>query len=475
MPILRSAFSFADELQKNADKGPGLKDKLRFWKGSKRGGKVQVQEVEDGVQVTEEISGIVDKGKDNKKSGKEKHNEEEIPEIVDKGKDNTKSEKEKHNEEEIQTLRSRVDELQTNAGGVSGVDGKTTADDLPPSSPPDEPQTKADEPETKADKERERKDSPEEEKESLMDKKRKLEQEKGELRAQIVSIEKEMKSLKELIKEVRKRKNSPEEEKESLMEKMRKLKQKKGSVEKEMKSLKKLMKNVGKGKKSDQEVEEGKDNKKSGKENEEDELQIEMGRLQKENNELQVELKWRRTHRYADDITLNPDTAHPNLSISKDKKKITHETQPKTVRPTTERFDSTVSVLGSEGFSDGKHYWEVDVRSSTDWDLGVARKSIERKGKLSLSPKEGFWALGWSGRDYWAKTDPWTRVMVQKKPKKIGIYLSYQERQVTFFNVTDMSVLFTFNNCSFSEEVYPFFKNSHKETSMKIGSIREDE
>ncbi|XP_053865579.1 uncharacterized protein LOC128826357 [Malaclemys terrapin pileata] len=141
-----------DELQTNTDKGPGLKDKLRFWKGSKRGGKVQVQEVEDGVQVTEEISGIVDKGKDNKKSGKEKHNEEElqtlrseveIPEIVDKGKDNTKSEKEKHNEEEIQTLRSRVDELQTNAGGVSGVDGKTTADDLPPSSPPDEPQTKA--------------------------------------------------------------------------------------------------------------------------------------------------------------------------------------------------------------------------------------------------------------------------------------------------------------------------------------------
>ncbi|XP_034613302.1 butyrophilin subfamily 2 member A1-like [Trachemys scripta elegans] len=348
-------------------------------------------------------------------------------------------------------------------------------------------------------------DSPEEEKESLMEKmkevgkrKRKLEQEKGELQAQIGSVEKEMRT-----------------------------------VEKDMKSLKKLMKKVRKRKKSDQKVEEGKDNKKSkfelnglhkgvrlefainllngfkirhirrvyvcgdgaekhfcltnekcslflslhigGKENEEDELQIEMGRLQKENNELQVELKWRRTHRYADDITLNPDTAHPNLSISEDKKKITHETQPKTVLATPERFDSTVSVLGSEGFSDGKHYWEVDVRSSNDWDLGVAVKSIERKGKLFLSPKEGFWDLGWSGRDYWAKTDPWTWVKVQKKPEKIGVYLSYQEGQVTFFNVTDMSVLFTFNDCSFSGEVYPFFKNSHKKTSMRICSLREDE
>ncbi|KAM7134209.1 butyrophilin subfamily 3 member A1-like [Macrochelys suwanniensis] len=169
-----------------------------------------------------------------------------------------------------------------------------------------------------------------------------------------------------------------------------------------------------------------------------------------------------------DDITLNADTAHPNISIAEDKKSVKHEAQPQQVPPNPERFDSTVCVLGSEGFSSGKHYWEVDVGSSTDWDLGVARKSIERKGKLTLSPKEGFWALGLSGRDYWGKTDPGTRVIVQKKPKKIGVYISYEEGQVTFFNVTEKSVLFTFNDCSFSGEVYPFFKNSHKETSMKI-------
>ncbi|XP_065427016.1 butyrophilin subfamily 1 member A1-like [Chrysemys picta bellii] len=209
---------------------------------------------------------------------------------------------------------------------------------------------------------------------------------------------------------------------------------------------------------------------------ENDELKVQLNELKVQLNELKGQLKWRRAHKYADDITLNPDTAHPNLSISEDKKKFTHEAQPQKVPPTPERFDSTVCVLGSEGFSSGEHYWEVDVRSSNDWDLGVARKVIERKGKLPLSPKEGFWVLGWSGRDYWAKTDPWTRVTVQKKPKKIGIYLSYEEREVvTFFNVTDLSVLFTFNDCSFSGEVYPFFKNSHKETSMGICSIRGDE
>ncbi|XP_065426906.1 ret finger protein-like 3 isoform X14 [Chrysemys picta bellii] len=205
-----------------------------------------------------------------------------------------------------------------------------------------------------------------------------------------------------------------------------------------------------------------------------------LNKLEKENDKFRNELgnlleKMKELQKENEDITLDAGTAHPNLSISWDKKSLKHEAQPQKVPPHQERFDSTVCVLGSEGFSSGKHYWEVDVGSSTYWDLGVARKSIERKGTLSLSPKQGFWALGLNGGDYWAKTDPWTRVMVQKKPKKIGVYLGYQDRQVTFFSVTDMSVLFTFNDCSFSGEVYPFFKNSHKETTMRISSIKEEE
>uniref|UniRef100_A0A674JHX0 B30.2/SPRY domain-containing protein n=1 Tax=Terrapene triunguis TaxID=2587831 RepID=A0A674JHX0_9SAUR len=177
---------------------------------------------------------------------------------------------------------------------------------------------------------------------------------------------------------------------------------------------------------------------------------------------------------FSDDITLDAGTAHPNLSIAGDKKSLKHEAQPQKVPANPERFDSTVCVLGFEGFSSGKHYWEVDVKKISDWDLGVAKESIQRKGKLSLSPKEGFWALGLSGRDYWAKTDPWTQVTVQKKPQKIGVYLNCQDGRVTFFNVTDMSVLFTFNDCSFSGELYPFFKNSHKETTMRVCSIKEE-
>ncbi|NWY51919.1 BT1A1 protein, partial [Chionis minor] len=161
------------------------------------------------------------------------------------------------------------------------------------------------------------------------------------------------------------------------------------------------------------------------------------------------------------DIKVDGDTAHPNLSIDVDKKSFTHKSHAQRVTQTDKSFDSSVCVLGSEGFSSGKHYWEVDVEKSNDWDLGVAGKSAPRKGKISLSPKERFWALGLSFKSYWARTDPWSRLAVQKNPRKIGVYLNCEEKILTFFNVTDMSVIFTFTDCAFSEELYPFFKISH--------------
>ncbi|NXS52460.1 BT1A1 protein, partial [Brachypteracias leptosomus] len=161
------------------------------------------------------------------------------------------------------------------------------------------------------------------------------------------------------------------------------------------------------------------------------------------------------------DIKVNATTAHPHLSIAVDKKSFTHKSQVQKATQNEESFDSSVCVLGSGGFSSGKHYWEVEVEKSNDWDLGVARKSVPRKGVLTLSPKEGFWVLGLNFKDYWARTDPWTRLTVQKHPRKVGVYLDYEEKTLTFFNITDMSVMFTFRDCSFSEEVYPFFRNSH--------------
>ncbi|KAJ7313823.1 hypothetical protein JRQ81_005554 [Phrynocephalus forsythii] len=170
-------------------------------------------------------------------------------------------------------------------------------------------------------------------------------------------------------------------------------------------------------------------------------------------------------------VTLDVDSAHPYIFIAPDRKSFTHGTEVRPVPPNPQRFDGIAAVLGSEGFSSGNHYWEVDVGSSSDWDVGVSRKSIKRKGNIPLSSKEGFWVLGFTGKDYFVKTDPWTRITVEKKPCKIGVHISFQENKVTFFNVSDLSMLFEFKACEFSEDIYPFFKNGDKGKTMHISPV----
>ncbi|NXN19031.1 TRI39 ligase, partial [Indicator maculatus] len=155
------------------------------------------------------------------------------------------------------------------------------------------------------------------------------------------------------------------------------------------------------------------------------------------------------------DIEVDAGTAHPNLSVAADRKSFTHRAQGKEGPQEEGSSDSSACILGSQGFSSGKHYWEVEVEKSNHWDLGVATKSAPRKGVLGLAPGMGFWALGLSCKDYWARTEPCTRLRVQTRPRKVGVHLSWEEKTLTFFNVTDMSVMFTFSGCDFSEELFP--------------------
>ncbi|XP_041068470.1 zinc-binding protein A33-like isoform X3 [Carcharodon carcharias] len=86
-------------------------------------------------------------------------------------------------------------------------------------------------------------------------------------------------------------------------------------------------------------------------------------------------------------VTFDPNTAHPNLLLSEDLRNVRYTGKRKQLPDNPERFDYCACVLGSEGFTSGKHSWEVEVGIKADWDVGVAMESINRKGKISnLNP-----------------------------------------------------------------------------------------
>ncbi|XP_009074722.1 PREDICTED: ret finger protein-like 4A, partial [Acanthisitta chloris] len=110
------------------------------------------------------------------------------------------------------------------------------------------------------------------------------------------------------------------------------------------------------------------------------------------------------------------------------------------------RFDSHTFVLAKEGYTSGKHYWEVVVGTRRSWALGIALESVTRKGPLTLSPKNGFWVIGCAdGREYSAYTDRWTRLSVSGKLQYIGIFLDIPAKELRFYDVHERAALYTFN------------------------------
>ncbi|XP_068964191.1 butyrophilin subfamily 1 member A1-like [Petaurus breviceps papuanus] len=166
---------------------------------------------------------------------------------------------------------------------------------------------------------------------------------------------------------------------------------------------------------------------------------------------------WRRAWKHAVQVTLDPATAHPILILSDDQSQVTYGDAEQDVPKTSQRFDFQPCVLGSKGFNFGRHYWEVEVGTGAAWTLGVCREAVNRKGWIVLSPEEGFWTMRFYKNCYEALSGPVTPLPLKSPFSRVGVYLDYEAREVSFYNVTDRAHIYTFPNCSFSGTICPFF------------------
>ncbi|KAK7165951.1 hypothetical protein R3I93_005894 [Phoxinus phoxinus] len=176
-----------------------------------------------------------------------------------------------------------------------------------------------------------------------------------------------------------------------------------------------------------------------------------------ENSQEIYQQKVWRVPEYAMDVILDRDSAHPRLIISEDGKQVRCCDRYQMVPDTLERFDRVVCVLGRQGISSGCQYWEVLVGEKTDWDLGIARRSINRKGKIAANPANGFWFLSLRDKnEYVFRTEPPTPININPKPQSVGVYVDYEKGQLSFYNAETKSLIFALTD-SFTETIYPFF------------------
>ncbi|XP_058625617.1 E3 ubiquitin-protein ligase TRIM35-like [Onychostoma macrolepis] len=174
-------------------------------------------------------------------------------------------------------------------------------------------------------------------------------------------------------------------------------------------------------------------------------------------------------------VILDPNTAHRSLLLSDDLTSVrTSGYQPVPDNP--ERFDYDYCVLGSEGFNSGTHCWDVEVKQSSHWRLGVTTASNQRKGRGFY--KTGVWSVwyrqkglgffsilkynqyGWS---------PGSGFHVEQQLDRVRVNLDYDGGTVSFSDPVTNTHLHTFTT-SFTHTLFPFFCN-YDYSSLRILSI----
>ncbi|XP_038840117.1 NACHT, LRR and PYD domains-containing protein 3-like [Salvelinus namaycush] len=165
--------------------------------------------------------------------------------------------------------------------------------------------------------------------------------------------------------------------------------------------------------------------------------------------------------KYACDVTLDPNTAHRNLSLSERNRKVTWGKEERLYPDHPERFVVWPQVLCREGLT-GRCYWEAEMSGGGD-DIGMTYKGISRTGntddcKLGCNDKS--WSLSCSDYGYTARHNKErTDLPASSSSNRVGVYLDWPAGTLSFYTLSSsdtLTHLHTFRS-TFTEPLYPGF------------------
>ncbi|XP_044516200.1 probable E3 ubiquitin-protein ligase TRIML1 [Gracilinanus agilis] len=156
-------------------------------------------------------------------------------------------------------------------------------------------------------------------------------------------------------------------------------------------------------------------------------------------------------------ISMDPETAHSNLIFSGDLKSVSIASNCQDLLANLQGGEEDLlCVLGAQSFTSGSHYWEVEVGSETEWEVGICMELGNVQGNiygdvLSLqyfNMGDQFKLFIFHTLENPEETGPLHR---------LGIFLHYEEGHLSFYNVTQGCLIYAFSPFTFQGPVRPFF------------------
>ncbi|XP_004692681.1 PREDICTED: SPRY domain-containing protein 4 [Condylura cristata] len=155
---------------------------------------------------------------------------------------------------------------------------------------------------------------------------------------------------------------------------------------------------------------------------------------------------------------LEEKTAHSSLALFKGDTGVKYGLvglEPTKLAPNAERFREWAVVLADTAVSSGRHYWEVTVRRSQQFRIGVADVDMSRDGCIGVDDRS--WVFTYAQRK-------WHTMLVNEKapiegigqPEKVGLLLEYEAQKLSLVDVSRVAVVYTIKT-DFRGPVVPAF------------------
>ncbi|XP_049620739.1 butyrophilin-like protein 1, partial [Suncus etruscus] len=171
---------------------------------------------------------------------------------------------------------------------------------------------------------------------------------------------------------------------------------------------------------------------------------------------------WRKEHFQLANVTLKHEHFNQNQSYPEDKENLKELTQVGHI--SSEEEDDNFIKLNQSYFTSGRYYWEVDLKGTGEWTLGVYEKEIRKDNSLQHSSIKKLRVLEKKGCEYRALTCGFQdnsreeSIQIKNVPQKIVVFLDYEDNNISFYNLTDRTHIHTFTQPSFTGSLCPYFK-----------------
>ncbi|XP_042366936.1 E3 ubiquitin/ISG15 ligase TRIM25-like [Plectropomus leopardus] len=162
---------------------------------------------------------------------------------------------------------------------------------------------------------------------------------------------------------------------------------------------------------------------------------------------------------YAVDVTLDTNMLHSKFMVSKDGKQLRYGEGLLFFFSNLlgARSENQPFVLGKEGFSSGKFYYQVRVSGSKSWVLGVVKEPVNRKKRSIPTLEDGGWTLCGLYNDFqeecFANSDRSSLLNLKQRPQTVGVFVDYDKGEISFFDVDARTLIYSYTQCAFIQNV----------------------